>query len=37
MIIILIQVMKNFESLPVINVEYYCKFNPAWFNFFEND
>ncbi len=23
--------MKDFESLTVISVEYYCKFNPAWF------
>ncbi len=29
-IIILIQVTKDFESLTVISVEHYCKFNPAW-------
>ncbi len=29
-IIILIQVMKDFESLTVISVEHYCKVNPAW-------
>ncbi len=23
--------MKDFESLAVISVEYYCKVNPAWF------
>ncbi len=22
--------MKDFESLTVISVEYYCKVNPAW-------
>ncbi len=31
MIIILIQVIKDFKSLTVISVEYYCKVNPAWF------
>ncbi len=29
-IISLIQVTKDFESLTVINIEHYCKFNPAW-------
>ncbi len=28
-IIILIQVMKDLESLTVISVEYYCNVNPA--------
>ncbi len=28
---VLIQVMKDFESLTVISVEYYFKVNPAWF------
>ncbi len=23
--------MKDFESLTVISVEYYCKVNPVWF------
>ncbi len=31
MIIILIQEMKDFESLTVISIEYYCKVNPACF------
>ncbi len=25
--------MKDFESLTVINVEYYCNVNPAWLTF----
>ncbi len=28
---ILIQVMKDFESVTVISVEHYCKVNPAFF------
>ncbi len=28
-IIIFIQMMKDFESLTVISVEFYCKVNPA--------
>ncbi len=27
--------MKDFESLTVISVEYYCKDNPAWFKCFK--
>ncbi len=30
-IIILIQVMKDFESLTVVSFEYYCKVNPDCF------
>jgi len=33
--IILIQVTKDFESLTVIGVEHYCKFNPAWLTCFK--
>ncbi len=34
-LIILIQVMKDFESLTVSSVEHYCKVNPAWFTCFK--
>ncbi len=34
-IIILIQVMKDFRSLTVISVEYYFKVNPACFKCFK--
>ncbi len=30
-IIIVIEVVWDFESLTVISVEYFCKVNPAWF------
>ncbi len=33
--IILIQVMKDFESLTVISVESYCKVNPVCFKYFK--
>ncbi len=35
MIIILIQVKKDFENLTVISVKHYCKVNPAWFKYFK--
>ncbi len=35
-IIILIQVMNDFNRLTVISVEYYCKVNPVWFQMFNN-
>ncbi len=32
---ILVQVMKDFESLTVFSVEHYCKVNPICFTYFK--